>query len=632
MVRLKYRGLKNTKGIQLAGRATRLWLPLHLITLVALLLQPSTGGTILGRYSTTAAALIGLLALTAPLVGWLAPKFADTFKRWGLLAAEHWTLTIAVGVLVLVLWALPVASAPAYSVLKLYITGLAVTFGLWSLETLPPAEDLRWWVMLAPVLVPGLVLVTIAGLFVVVLGFPGVRFVDEAYMTSLAWNFGNTGSISPLIYDPVATESYALMYMGLGVWYRLVGVGLWTGRAFIYLVGLAALAVTWAVARRHYGPYGGWIAVLVGAFALVPLNLLRQDVSVALYLALALLAYTVAQDRQWPAYHFVVGFMVAFATDGHPNAYRFSLAFGAAYLLEWVLLWRNQGRLFYWPLLYLLIGGVAGVASYVGLYAWLGDSFLNLASSPVLEPTAPPHLVFLDQITVAIQQTPLLFGVALLGLIAGIWQNQPLTRLIAVVLLVNMIVLAILFGYYRAYYVAQSVGLYALLVAALFGALPQDAAARVRVGLALFVLAANVGLLINRYSNTDLREGFNPALTVGADLREIIPADTTIVATDPMYYGLIDHVRFVEYAAGGWAAGKFGVTEASVWDDVAPDYVVVFYDNPIPLPGALQAHMGAVGMVLVDCWRSERLGQIDLYTLPNLTSNPTEPANCKDIR
>lgn len=616
------------------------------MALAALALQPSTPPVLFGRYSPTAAAVLAALLVTAPLVGWLAPRAGAVLAGLGLGDAVSWTVAVVAGGVVTVLWALPVASAPAYSVLRVYITGVTLTLGLWGLERLQPAEGLHWWVMLAPYFVPALVLTTTAALFGLTWGFPGVRFVDEAYMASLAWNFGNTGRIAPLIYDPVDTESYALMYMGLGLWYRVVGFGLWAGRAFVYLVGLGALAATWAVARRAYGTYAAWVGVLLGAFALVPLNLLRQDVSVAVYLALALLAYGVAVERARPPLHLVVGFLVAFATDGHPNAYRFSLAFGAAYLLEWALLWRAGGRVVYWPLLYLVVGGVLGVASYVGLYAWLGDDFLTLAASPVLTPTAAPPLVFLEQLTVAVAQTPLLFGAAALGLVVGLRAGQPLTRLVAVVLLVNMGVLAALYGYYRAYYVAQSVGLYVVLAAALFGALPRTAGARVRVGLVVFVLGANVGLLLNRYGNDDLRAGFNPALAVGAALREQLPAGATVVGTDPMYFGLADHVTFVEYAAGGWAAAKFNVAEADVWADVAPGYVVMFYANPIPPPDALQAYMRGANMIPVACWESARLGRIDLFATPaaapDAVRNPPrssgaprldrlEPASCEDI-
>jgi hypothetical protein len=58
--------------------------------------------------------------------------------------------------------------------------------------------------------------------------------------------------------------------------------------------------------------------------------------------------------------HLVVGLLVGFSLDGHPNAYRFSLAFGTAYVFEYILV-LSQGRRFviYWPLVYLTIAIVA---------------------------------------------------------------------------------------------------------------------------------------------------------------------------------------------------------------------------------------------------------------------------------
>ncbi len=599
------------------------WVWWHVVCGVALALQPSTDPIYLGRYSRNAALILAGLLVTLPAV-WLT-------TRWAAARLGSWRIPnrAAVGGIVLVLavvmglWAVRGASAPAYVVLRLYLTVLMLTAITWAAGSVSVKRIPHWWRWSLPAAVI-LIALAVGG---VIFSFPGVRYVDEAYMASLAWNVAHTGQIKPLIYEYVDTESYALMYIGLGGWLRLFGFGFWVARTFIYAVGLATLAVCWIVARRVYGVFAASSAVLLGVFALAPLNFLRQDVSVALYLALALWAYVVATDRDEARRHVLVGFLVAFAIDGHPNAYRFSFAFGAAYLLEWALLWRARGQfVFYRPIAYLILGGVMGVGAYIGLYTALGDDLLTLAGSPFLAPTKPPPLVLLDQIIEPLYYTPIVFGAAGFGLVVGLQRGDRLVRLLAVVLLVNMLIIATLYGYYRFYYVMQSLSLFVLLAAALLADRDlMGGSAWLRLGVALALVMANTGYLLNRYQNEEFRENFNPALVIGHELREIVPARSTVVAIDPMYFGLVDHVEFVEYATAGWAAGKFDISELDVWQQAAPEYVVMVYGNPAPPPDSLQVYMRSRDMVPITCWDSDRIGRVDLFALPFNQPNRQAP-------
>jgi hypothetical protein len=243
--------------------------------------------------------------------------------------------------------------------------------------------------------------------------FPAVLWVDEAYMASLSWNFGHTAQLEPLVYRHVSTESYALIYMALGGWYRLVGFGFAQGRFFLYMLALLMLGFTSYTARRVYSHSAAWAVLILGAPALLMLNVYRQDISVGLYLSVAFLLYALAHHTQRRILHVLVGFFVAFATDGHPSAYRFSLAFGVAYTLENLLQMIQHKRFFIDPaLIYLAIGGVMGVATYIGIYATLAQDFLSLASrSPFLEVSTPWYRLIAEQLFVPLGRFRLCWGV-----------------------------------------------------------------------------------------------------------------------------------------------------------------------------------------------------------------------------
>lgn len=598
-------------------RLSRLFVWLHAATLIAVLLQPSTPAQYLGRYSQTAFMLAAILLLSLPLVGWGVRIFQNRLQHITWPAPVRWVL-IAMGLLAVgLLWGLPGASATSYAVLRIYLSVMFMTGLVWLFEMDTVRLPLVWVIV-------G-VLLALVGLFVLALGFPGVRWIDEAYMAGLSKNFLETGKLKPLVYEAVDTESYAMMYMGLGWWFGLFGFGLWTARAFIFTVGLVMLAVTWDTVRRVYGQYAAWVGVLLGAVALLPLNLLRQDVSVALYLAIALWVYVLAQESERHALHIIVGFFVAFSTDGHPNAYRFSFAFGAAYALEWgILLWQEKRWRWYPPLLYLIVGGVTGVATYVGLYVTLTDDFLKMAASPFLDATKAPYLILLDQFIEPLRSTPQLFGAAMIGLAVGLRAKQPLMRLLLMVFVVNMSIIAVLYGYYRTYYVAQSVGLFVLMVAPLFADMKAEAP---RVGVVLVLLVMSAGLVWNRWNQSELRHGFNDTLAVAEAARAYLPDDAVIVGTDPMYFRLSDYPHFSDYATAGWVRNKFGTSEADLWAQIDPDAVFWLPNNPEQPPTSLFDYITQADYVQVACWQSARIGQVDLY----LRGEHSPVASCEDL-
>lgn len=587
----------------------RSWFWLHLVGWLAVLLQPSIPAQYFGRYSRTALVMLVALTVTLPLVGGVSAWVGRRLAAWRLSVGAALAVFGAVAAALFVLWALPGATAPSYVVLRLYISAVMLTLGVWSLEALPTVR-LRWGAVVAT-----MVLLACAGLWLLALGFPGVRWIDEAYMVSVSHNFAQTGKLQPLIYDRVDTESYSLFYMGLGMWLRVWGTGLWTARAFVFGVGLLMLAISGWTAARLYGRFAAWGAVLLAAVSLLPLNLLRQDVSVSLYLSVALALYVLATqgERHW--LHVGVGFFVAFATDGHPNAYRFSFAFGAAYALEWaLLLW--QERRWYPPIFLLALGGIIGLSVYITLYATLTEDFLKLAASPILGATEPFYRVIFTQMVENVRNVPLLFGAALVGLIIGLRAPTPITRLLAVVLAVNVVLMAALNGYYRTYYIAQNISSYVLLAAGLLYALRPNVRDidGVQAGVIALLLMAGAGFTFSRWNQPELRHGFNDALHIAAEVDTLLPDSARVVGSDPMYFRLLDKAEFVEYATAGWVRNKFDIPEPDLWTQVNADAVILLYNNPERPPQSLLDYVQAADYQRVACWQSARVGQVDLFT------------------
>ena len=595
-------------------RLIRGWGALGALAIVALLLQPSTPAILFERYSRNALTVIAALAVTLPLVVWLGQRLPAWLEQTPLTALLRGGIALAGLMAVLILWAAPVASAPSYWPLRIYLTGLAAPLIVWGLAPFPLP---RWSL---PALTVSLALILLG----LVTRFPGVQWIDEAYMASSAVNFTRIGAVKPLIYTAVDTESQSMMYMALGVWYRLVGFGLWSGRVLIFGVGLAMLTVTAVIARRHYSASAAWVAVMVALVGVFNLNVLRQDIEVALFLALALWVWGMAECTGRKPLHVLVGFFAAFAIDGHPNAYRFSLGFGAAYVLDAALaIWDARRARRAWqaeviPLMYLIVGGVAGVAAYIGLYTWIGKDLLAAAQDPFLPIDRPPTLIVLDQLRENLIAAPQLFGAAVLGAALGVWQRDRFARRITVILVVSAAVIALLYGYYRPYYVAQTLGLLAILAAGLFHWLMTDPKAGVRAyraqtALGIVVFVSVVGMVARQMQNGEFSERFNDMIAIAQAARAVIPPEAVIVGSDPMYFALNDAPEFSEYAVAGWAGGKFNIAESAVWEQIAPDAVLVAYDNPLAPPPSLLDYLQANAFGMVACWHSPQVGQVDLF-------------------
>lgn len=605
------------------ARLFQSWGWLHLVSVGALLLHTSIPAPYFGRYSQNALIILAMGLLSLPfafVVGY----------RWGSVSRPrlpngwYW---LGVGMCWLALagiWGMPFASALPYQVIRLYLSVILVSVATWLMPTFTLSRGATRLAMG----LGGAALLVLLGLST---RFPAVLWVDEAYMASLSWNFGHTAQLEPLVYRHVSTESYALIYMALGGWYRLVGFGFAQGRFFLYMLALLMLGFTFYTARRVYSHSAAWAVLILGAPALLMLNVYRQDISVGLYLSVAFLLYALAHHTQRRILHVLVGFFVAFATDGHPSAYRFSLAFGVAYTLENLLQMIQHKRFFIDPaLIYLAIGGVMGVATYIGIYATLAQDFLSLASrSPFLEVSTPWYRLIAEQLFVPLGAIPLVLGCAVLGAGVAVRLAHPLNRVLVVVWAVNMGFIAFFYGFYRSYYLAHSIGIYLLLAVALVYVMIEQlhiSPPIVLSGLAM----ASLGLTVHRVGFSDLAVGYHEAFALADAVREYVPPDQRLVGIDPMYFRMADYDDFVEVASAPWLANREGITRLEAWERIQPSAVVIVEGYPTPPDEALRAYVAQDGWERVACWEGERVGHVDLFMRSPIP--PIQSPTCQSLK
>ncbi len=587
----------------------RAWFWLHLISVAAIALQPSTPATLLGRYSNTSALVLAVFIVLTPVVFVAARWLSGRIDRLRLSPARAVALLIGASGLVAGCWLLNIGVTSSYIIVRLYLTFGLFTIIIWALSqmTLPA------WVTRASMIAGvGILLLCVA----VAARFPGLLWTDEGYMVTVARGFSSTGHLTPLYWQPAPVESFSLGYIGLSGWFSAFGVSLASGRLFIFALALFTLAIIYVTLRGVYSSMTALSVVILGAGAFLFHNYLRNDIIVALFLALAFYFYTLAERKQIQWLHLLVGLAVGLSLDGHPNAYRFSLGFGLAYVIEYALQLRQRRQFFiYWPLLYLAVGGAAGVGAYFFFYSLITSYFSSLAQSARFAFSFDKAWdVLVSQFNTALQTTPLLLGAALLGIVVALRRRTPFERLLLSVLGVSLLSIAILYGYTRSYYLVHNLTPMLLLAGGIFWALERHTRPALLAGVNLVLALATVMLVIGGLRSATA-ESYSRILAFAEPIRAVVPPDTVFVGVDPLYIPMYDYPRFIEMTGPSWAALHLGKPEAAIWEQLAPEAIAVVRDYPIPPFETMLAYIEAHDMKLTNCWIGEQIGRVDLYRI-----------------
>jgi hypothetical protein len=526
----------------------RSWFWLHIISLIAIALQPSTPAIILGRYSRTSALILTIFVVLSPIVYkityWLVTHIHSIRLR-------HWQyvgILIVSSVIVSILWLFNIGGTSSYIIVRLYLTFILLTVVVWTLIELKLPS---WWVRISSIVGLGMLFILAAA----ATRFPALLWTDEGYMVTVAVGFMRTGHLVPLYWLPAPLESFSLGYIGLSLWFSLFGVELFTGRLFIFVLALITLRLIYVTVRDLYSNTAAWSCVILAAGGLIFHNYLRTDIGVALFLSIAFYCFTFALRKavSWP--HLLVGLAVGLSLDGHPNAYRFGLGFGLAYLIEYALqLIRSRRFFIYWPLVYLILGGLAGVGAYFLFYSLITTYFASVTQAARFAfsfNTAWDILV--EQVNNALRTTPLLLGAALIGIVVAARHRTPFDRLLLIVLVTSIMSIAILYGYTRSYYLIHNIVPLALLAAGVFWELERRSSTVVLTGINIVLVMVTCALVLSGMRSAT-GQGYTRILAFADRIREVVPKDAVVVGVDPLYIPMYDYPHFVEMTGPSWVA------------------------------------------------------------------------------
>lgn len=601
------------------------WYPIYFLCLGAVIVQPSTPAVWLGRYSNTSfAILIALLVLLFP---------AFRVMRWLELHSDHLRVPRRLAVLILLacllalalLWQAPIGPTTSYQIMRLALVYGLVCLLLWVAVQMPIPSS-RIHVIVAIVALGVLILVLAAD-------YPGMLWVDEGYMASLANGIRQTGTLHLTYYEPFEKELFSLTYVGLAYWYDLFGFSFGAGRIFIYVISLMTILIVFVTVRRRYSDASAWFAALLGMLAALSLNVYRQDVEVGLMIALGLLVLSLVHRPTRAFYHVLIGLAFGFSLDGHPNAYRFSAGIGVAYLVEIAATYLRTRRWHLTPVLLLVLGGAAGAGLYLALWTFGSDTFLDAASEPNFQMNLSGALVVIGEyLRSALDLIPLLTLTTCVGLVA-VWRSgTPFEQNIAIIFVVSLAVLGVVFGYVRTYYLIHSLPIFLLLSAYGFfrieQALLQSGHARVVWVLLLALVIASGGMLVNmlqrEYSNN-----YDASRIIARELRGYLTPADRIVAADPLYFELADYPHFADISVVPWRANFGDMDEAAVWEQLDPTAIVVLPAYPNPYPQSTFDYLAAHDFVMVQCWNAPVVGRVDLYMLAGTAATDT---SCRQIK
>lgn len=530
----------------------------------------------------------GALGFAAVSARWMRAAPARLAERW------HMPLAAAAAGFLLFLALIPVPYstypmlAHAHTLLTFALT-FWVFYGL-LFDASQHVRARRLWLILG---IAGFLVVSLIRL----LGlsyYPFVDVQDEPWTTAWAVNWIRTGRLG----DPTlgglgdAYYAYPRFYWLMGLWIRLVGVGLWQERLLGFLLIIPVIGLTAYVARRWYGRAG---ALFTGVFMFASAVLMsaarvRHDIGLAMCLAASLAAFAVATKRNSPFLHFFAGFIMVCGMFSHYHGAGLSIAMWVGlYAPRYFAQWRKpRSRQFWVP--------EAGAWLYAG-GAGLGG--LAVLGIQMLPDDLPNWLWSLSKYSLY-SDTTREFFISLFGnifnigffsvfefvlvaasVVSALRRRTLLDVSLLLVLALGLLALAEMGSGAIYYYILPLVPVYGLLVGRMFvGArLPQVGVSRRQVAsfalLLIPLLGASTGRSLQAVMN---REPLEPALPAAvAWVRANVPTSAKVVA-DMYYYFWLNDYDFVSHLVPEnlypWNFERFK-TLAEVWNAVDMDYLVI---------------------------------------------------------
>lgn len=598
---------------QLTATLIRFWFWLHLVSTCAIILQPSTPATILGRYSNVSALILACFVLIAPVV-WFGTRWLSTrIEKINLNSIQSIGLLVVSAIGIFVMWAMNLGPTSSYVVVRWYFTFMLFTAAIWALLNLSYEPNLH---VVSAILGLGSCLLVL----LLARQFPGVLWTDEGTNSNLSQTFIKHGHLGFSFFRFASYGAvFSSVHMGLGYWYGLFGLSLEAGRMFTLLIGLMTVSILFLTVRHLYSLAAAWLGLILSVYVILVINFLRSDIGVAFYLALAFFIFVLAQRSGRIGLHAMVGFIVGFSMDGHPSAFRFIAAFAAAYALEYgIALWKRKRFFIYWPFVALILGEAAGLAAYIGVYLLIEpESFLLNLRQPSVSPDfwRIPNILVL-QFNAALQNAPILLGTALLGVFIAIQRRTPIDRLLVVVLMVSVIIYGFFFGLHRDYYTLHVLPLLVLLAAGMFDKLQKSLLTEkvqlVFTGITIFLMIWSLGWLAQRLSSRN-SQSYDEALVMAETLRPLVGHDENFVGIETFFLRMYDYSNFIEMNAGFLIAREKSIDESAAWDQLSPTSIALVHGYPLPPPPALIDYISRNNFHRLACWTNSKLGKVELF-------------------
>ncbi len=617
-----------------------IWVLFHLLFLSILVDHADPDPVIAGRYSTAYALVLGLIALSG-LIGVVVLLLGRPFAlpRWLHTLRSHRTFNAAVLVvstaLMLAVWLIPFqVPMPAVQreLLRGYATG-AILAGLYlALFWCGPDPYVPWRVWKAVAVIVGAGAVIIAVHYID--RFPQLNTIDELHNWVVQWTYANTGLLGDALYRqmiPLPQPIYDSPHYPLGLLLRFIGDTFWQARVARLLMACLALPFIYLCGRRMYGPRAGLFAVVLAIILNLPTNYVRPDVFVGVMLAVALYVYLRAQTTRRPWMHYLTGLCIALAGEGHPLAYRFGLTFALLYLVRWVYeMWQARRLSFDGRLFALALGGFTGLLIYLSIHiipGWQQGIHFAANYGPFsrtgAEQLQAEQNILPQQFEVWMSTSPLELLLLMLGIAAAISEFNSADRLLLALIAVSELLMMATYGYYRQFYQAHYLPIFALMIGRVLANLTGLHDSRIRAGrlsglalaaVILVVTLANLTQSAQAATNDPTRTEFT---AIARQLKADLPPNAVVVGNEDYFLEIrsLNYYGVQTVTTNGWFLVNY--QGYKLWEVTRPDIFILSGGN-LDVPrytdlSSIYQYMNDNGFQLARCYTETGLIEARVY-------------------
>jgi hypothetical protein len=462
--------------------------------------------------------------------------------------------------------------------LTLAATLVVVTY---TLPLCLPQLGQREWLSALFVLVGVITLVRLRSLSY----YPSLHPIDEPWVLGWALSIIRSGRLSDWIMvdrDISINVYYALV----GGWLKVLGVGLWQGRAFSFVLVHVVIILTALAANNLYGKRTAWFtaAALFSSVIMISGARLRHDIGLAVSVAAALWLWSEANKRCKSSLHFASGLALGSGLASHYHAPFFGVALTLAFYGPALVMGRESRQRTFANLVLFGVGGLAAAILIIAIQPIpSGGPAAYLPSNALSEWLEGVRRYFVNISQFSKYESALIaFGVAA----ALLRRGKPDIAVICAGVLAHLGLAIASPSGLGMYYLVPVTPFYGLLVGSLFGkGLGRSLGRMLTVSSGMAVVICTVFLVINLgdtlhtpLSQLSQDSALEPAPTAPAQwVLDNIPPGSIIVGEHIHYLWLTDY-RYVSPLAPNLMKPSLRAqfdTLPAVWEDINPDVFMV---------------------------------------------------------